>query len=134
VVQDDKSLIAALYDAFARRDLAAALEIFDPEVEFWPQGTAELAQRSTPYRGHDGIREYYADVERLWDELRVEPDDFRAAGGGVVVFGTAVGRAGERIVRQPVIWVWKIRDGRVRFGRVVPTAAEAEAEARRQRA
>jgi ketosteroid isomerase-like protein len=134
VAEEDKAVISALYDAFARRDLDAALELFDPAVEFWPQGTAELAERTEPYRGHDGIRAYFRDVTTLWDELRVDPTDFRAAGGGVVVFGTAHGRAGDRVLEQPVIWVWKIRAGRVLFGRVVATAADAAVVAEQQQA
>jgi ketosteroid isomerase-like protein len=132
VAGEEQAVIEALYEAFARRDLDAALALFDPAVEFWPQGTAELAARTEPYRGHDGIRAYFRDVTTLWDELRVEPDDFRAAGGGVVVFGTAHGRAGDRVLEQPVIWVWKLREGRVLFGRVVATAAEAHAVAQQQ--
>jgi ketosteroid isomerase-like protein len=80
------------------------------------------------------MREYMDDVERVWDELRVEPTDFRAAANGVVAFGTAHGRIGSEIVRQPVIWVWKLRAGLVVFGRVVDTAAEAEATAQQQSA
>jgi ketosteroid isomerase-like protein len=134
MVGDEQGIIRALFDAFARRDVAAALDLVHPDVEFWPQGTAQRTQRAAPYRGHDGMREYFADVARIWDDLRVEPDDFRGAGAGVVVFGTAHGRIGAEIVRQPVIWVWKLRDGRVVFGRVVDTAAEAEATARERRA
>lgn len=131
---EEQQVIRALFDAFARRDLETALTLLDPDVEFWPQGTAERTQRTTPYRGHDGIREYFADVGRVWDDLRVEPDDLRVAGVGVVAFGTAHGRIGAELVHQPVIWVFKLRGGRVVFGRVVATAAEAEATAREQRA
>ena len=127
---DAEATIRALYDAFARRDVEAALSLTHPEVEFWPQGTAERAQRADPYCGHDGLRRYFADVAEHWESLRVEPGDFRVAGAGVVAFGTAVGRSEGRELRQPVIWVWKLRDGLVVYGRVVPTAAEAMADAR----
>jgi ketosteroid isomerase-like protein len=121
--------VRALYDAFARRDVGAAIALAHPELEFWPHGTAERARRGESYRGHDGLREYFADVERVWDELRVEPDELRVAGDAVVAFGTAVGRTRGQEVRQQVIWVWKLREGRVLSGRVVPTAAAAAAAA-----
>jgi ketosteroid isomerase-like protein len=116
-----------MYDAFARRDVDAAIELAHPELEFWPHGTAERAERREPYHGHEGLRAYFADVARVWDELRVEPDELRVAGDGVVAFGTAVGRTRGQVVRVQVIWVWKLRDGRVLSGRVVPTAADAAA-------
>ena len=121
--------IRALYAAFGARDLDAALALTDPEVEFWPQGTAQRVGRTEPYRGADGLRAYFADVAAQWDELRVQPDELRIAGNGVVAFGTAIGRSGGEEVRQPVIWVWKLRDGRVLSGRVVATAAQAYEEA-----
>ena len=124
---DPEVVIRALYDAFARRDIAAAARLVDPDVHFWPQGTAERTGRSAPYRGVDGLRAYFADVAEHWDELRVEPDELRIAGNGVVAFGTAYGRSGEQQVSQPVIWVWKLRDGRILSGRVVATAAQAMA-------
>jgi ketosteroid isomerase-like protein len=125
----EQAVVRALFDAFARRDVDAALELFDPEGEFWPEGTAEHVHRTAPYRGHDGLRQYFADVAAVWDELRVEPTDFRTAGAGVVAFGTAHGLVGGERLEQPVIWVFKLREGRVVFGRVVGTAAEAEATA-----
>jgi ketosteroid isomerase-like protein len=130
-----EEVVRALYDAFARRDLEAALALTDPDLEFWPQGTAQRASRTEPYRGHDGLRQYFADVAAHWEELRVEPGELRVAGNGVVAFGTAVGRhvgAAEE-VSQPVIWLWKLREGRVLHGRVVDTAAEALAAAERSR-
>ena len=120
-----EDIIRALFDAFGDRDVDAALELVDPDVEFWPQGTAERAGRDGPYRGADGLREYFADVAAQWDELRVEPGELRVAGDGVVSFGTAIGRHGGQELRQPVIWVWKLRGGRVVSGRVVATAAQA---------
>jgi ketosteroid isomerase-like protein len=128
-----EEVIRALFDAFARRDLDAALALAEPDVEFWPEGTAQRAERTAPYRGHDGIRQYFDDVAAVWDELRVEPGELRVAGDGVVAFGTATGRpvGSDDEVGQPVIWLFKLRGGRVQHGRVVATAAEALAAAQR---
>jgi ketosteroid isomerase-like protein len=123
--RDPGETVRDLYDAFARRDVDAAIALTHPGVEFWPHGTAERAARASPYRGHDGLRAYFDDVASVWEELRVEPDELRIAGDGVVAFGTAIGRSGGQRVHQPVIWVWKLREGRVVSGRVIPTKAEA---------
>lgn len=119
----------AVYDAFGRRDIEAVLSLIDEDCEFWPQGTSQRAGRAAPYRGHAGMREYFADVERHWETLTLAPDDVRVAGNGVVVFGTVTGRAGGRDFRSGVIWVWKVRDGRALSCRAVATAAEAMAAA-----
>ena len=120
-----EDVIRELYAAFSARDVEAVLALSHPDIEFYPQGTVERAGREVPYRGADGLRQYFADVAAQWDELRVEPGQLRIAGDGVVAFGTAIGRSGGEDVRQPVIWVWKLRDGRVVSGRVVATAAQA---------
>jgi ketosteroid isomerase-like protein len=120
-----EDVIRRLYAAFSARDVDAVLALSHPDVEFYPQGTSERTGREEPYRGAEGLRQYFADVASQWEELRVEPGQLRIAGDGVVAFGTAIGRGGGEEVRQPVIWVWKLRDGRVVSGRVVKTAAQA---------
>ena len=123
----DDATVRALFAAFAARDLDAVLAVAHPDIELWAQPTAELVGRTEPYRGHAGVVEYLADVERAWAAFTVEPTDVRAAGGGVICFGRAEGRAhGEdRVRRLPVIWVFRLRDDLVVFCRVARTAEEA---------
>jgi ketosteroid isomerase-like protein len=107
-------VVRAVYEAFARRDVEAALEHLDDDVEFVPSGTASLVGRSAPYRGHDGVREYFADAARMWDDLTLQADDFRVSVGGVVVFGRIAGivaSTGERF-QASAVWVWRVRDGK----------------------
>jgi ketosteroid isomerase-like protein len=107
----DVRTVRAIYDAFARRDLDAALRHVADDVEFFPEGTASLLGRTAPYTGHDGLRRYFADAERVWDELVLEAEDMRAVAGSVIVFGQVRGRVGGAPVRRRVIWTWKVRDG-----------------------
>jgi ketosteroid isomerase-like protein len=108
----DIDVVRAIYDAFARRDLEAALELVAGDVEVIIPGTAAAAGRKSPYRGHEGIRQYFADAAAVWDDLRVEAEDVRATGGSVVVFGQVTGRAGDRILQRRVVWTWRVRDGK----------------------
>jgi ketosteroid isomerase-like protein/CheY-like chemotaxis protein len=108
---DDIGVVRRIYDAFARRDLEEALRHAADDVELMPHGTASLVGRSEPYRGHDGIRQYFADAQRVWDDLRIRARDFRATGGGVVVFGSVEGTSDGRRLRRRVVWVWQVRDG-----------------------
>jgi ketosteroid isomerase-like protein len=125
-------IVRGLFAAFARRDLPAILAVCAPDVEFWPQGTGGHSGRGrdAPYRGHAGMADYLEDVGAVWERLEVEPRDFRVAGTGVIAFGRASGRtrAGEEL-DVPVIWVFKLRGDRMRFGRAVRTEAQAEAVA-----
>jgi ketosteroid isomerase-like protein len=110
-VTDDLEVVRAVYDAFARRDLDAALQHVAPGCELHAAGTATAAGRRAPYRGHAGIRDYFADVAAVWDDLVLHADDFRAVPGSVVVMGRAVAvRGGERMQRS-VVWSWRLRDG-----------------------
>jgi ketosteroid isomerase-like protein len=89
-------------------------------------GTAAAAGRSSPYRGHAGVRDYFADVSAVWDDLVVHAEDFRAVPGSVIVLGhvTAV-RGGERMQRS-VVWTWRLRNGlavSVRVSDLGPLAA-----------
>ena len=106
--------VQAIYDAFARRDLDAALCFLAPDCEFLPAGTVERTPgQEGPYVGHDGVRRYFADAEKVWTELTLHAEDIRAAADGVVVFGHIDGIAGGERVRRRVIWMWRVSDGLV---------------------
>lgn len=51
----------------------------------------------------------------------------RTAGSGLVAFGVAIGRLRGEAEEQriPVIWVFRLRGGRIVYGRAAATAAEA---------
>lgn len=105
-------VVRAIYDAFAERDVERALQYVDESVEWLPAGTSQLTGRTEPYRGHQGLREYFADTERVWEDLRLFADDIRVAGSGVVVFGHVEGRYDGREMRTNTVWTWQVRDGK----------------------
>ena len=88
-----------------------ALPFVAPDIEWLPSGTAQLTGRTEPYRGHDGVRAYFADIEQVWDDLRLFADDIRVAGTGVVVFGHVEGRHRGTQVSTRALWTWQVRDG-----------------------
>ena len=105
--------VARLFEAFSRQELADALALLHPEVVFQPM-TAEVTRAGEPYRGHDGIRRYVADVEAQWDELTLHPTQIRAAGQAVVALGlvSGSGHAGS-FENAPTTWMFKFKDGLV---------------------
>jgi ketosteroid isomerase-like protein len=106
------AIVRAIYDAFARRDIEAALPHVADDCELYVPGTSRLAGRAEPYRGPDGMRQFFADAERVWDELTLYADDVRAATDGVVVFGHVVGLLGTERLHRRVLWSWQLRDGK----------------------
>jgi ketosteroid isomerase-like protein len=105
-------IIRRVFAAFARRDLAGMQELLDPDILFMAP-TAEMAHGGEPYRGLAGLEEYFADVDRVWDELHLTPDSFREVGDVVLVTGRVWGRGGGQIVDSTAGWHWRVRNGLV---------------------
>jgi ketosteroid isomerase-like protein len=108
-----ENVVTRLFEAFGRRELGDTLALLHPDVVFEPM-TARVTRAGEPYRGHEGIRRYVADIEAQWDELTVHPTHLRAAGDAVVVQGSVNGRgrAGS-FADAPTTWIFKFRDGLV---------------------
>jgi ketosteroid isomerase-like protein len=109
---DEIEVVKAMYAAFAHRDLEAAIALVSEDCELHLEGTARLAGRGGPYRGAAGLREYFADVSRHWEDLVLHADDFRAVPGSVIVLGHITGRRDGREVRRSSVWTWRVKDGR----------------------
>jgi ketosteroid isomerase-like protein len=123
-VSENTAVVREVFDAFAARDVERLLTMLDPEVEFFGV-TNERTGRVEPYRGAAGMREYFRDVARVWDELRLRPDDYRDLGDAVLVTGRVYARSRSRSIAGTAGWVWHLRDGRVVSGRAYESAAEA---------
>ena len=70
MIATDIEVVKATFAAFAARDLDRVLALADPDIEFIAV-TGEHAGRTDPYRGHDGMRQYFRDVAAVWEELRL---------------------------------------------------------------
>jgi ketosteroid isomerase-like protein len=126
VRRSDIEVVQALFAAFAERDLEAVLELTAPEIEFISV-TSDYAGRTEPYRGHEGIRQYLRDVAEVWDELRLTPTDYRMVGEQVLVTGRVSARSPARVVSGSTGLVWRVRAGKVAWGRVYASAEDAVA-------
>jgi ketosteroid isomerase-like protein len=124
---DAPEVVRELFAAFARGDSDTAQTYVHPDCSFWPEGTAAAMGRTEPYAGPEGVVAYFADVAAAWDSLVVETTDVRSIGTGVICFGVAVGRLRGEVEEQriPVLWVFRLRDDKIVFGRAAASAAEA---------
>jgi ketosteroid isomerase-like protein len=122
-----RALVERLFDAFNRRDEEAITLLCDPGLEFFPV-TAEALGRSTPYVGPDGLREYFDDVGRVWDELLILPKQVESRGPRVLVRGRVYLRSHELGIRDmPAAWIWEIDAGRFVRGEVFVDPEQANA-------
>ena len=124
VIATDIEVVKAAFAAFAERDLGRVLELADPDIEFTAI-TGEHAGRAKPYSGHEGLRQYFRDVASVWEELRLTPREFRASGDRILVIGKVSARSRSRTVTGSTGWIWRVRDGKVIYGRVYASAADA---------
>jgi ketosteroid isomerase-like protein len=121
---ENSDIVRKAFDAFSRRDAAALIALSDPDIVFRPP-TGRLAGRDEPYRGHEGLRAYLADVGRVWQELRSEPDEYVELGDRVLCTGRVYAWGVGRVVDAPAGWVWRLRDGRLIEGTVYETRRAA---------
>jgi ketosteroid isomerase-like protein len=124
---EDIDVVRAIYAAFEARDIEGALDFVSPDCEIHLEGTARAAGRAEPYRGHDGLRAYFADVEKVWRELQIHAHDFRTVPGSVIVMGHVTGVAGDgTAVRRRALWTWRLRNSRAVLIRVSDMGEAAE--------
>jgi ketosteroid isomerase-like protein len=65
--------------AYNRRDFDAAIESFDPEIEW----VLPERQSSDSCRGPDEVRRFWEGIDETFDELRLVPQEFLDAGDQV---------------------------------------------------
>jgi ketosteroid isomerase-like protein len=125
MAEENLALARQMLEAFERRDVEALLEISDPNIAFFAP-TGELVTGDAAYWGHDGIRDYFNDVETAWIELSIAPSRYREVGDHVLVLGRVYGRrVGDEVFNSPAQWVLRIRAGKIVYGCVYTDKDEA---------
>jgi ketosteroid isomerase-like protein len=83
---DAEEIVLQWFDAFNSRDLAGILACMHAAVDFRPLRLHGLASF---YPGHDGVRAWFGDLERLEHRHRIEITEIRAsADGQLIAVGT----------------------------------------------
>jgi ketosteroid isomerase-like protein len=107
------------YRAFERRDIEALAELMHPDAEVHAV-TGIVAHQSRPYVGRRGLEDYVSDVERVWDELALQPQEFMPlAGERVLVSGRVVIKRGATRLDVPNAWLWEFDGDLVRTVRIL---------------
>ena len=128
-MSENVALVKRSFEAMAAWDVDALLRLYDADVSFMPL-TGTLVE-SGGYRGHDGVRAYFAEARELWDEMVPEGHEFTVLGDRVVVAGRCRvrGRASGAESHPPCAWVIEVRDRKIVSHRTCTTFDEALAMA-----
>lgn len=122
---DAEWVIRRAYRAFDQRDLEALIELADEAIEV-STVTGLLAGHEEPYRGHEGIGRYLADIAATWQRMELQPQQFIELGEGrVLVFGRARVWHERGFLDSSNAWLWTLRDGKIVSVRVFADPAEA---------
>ena len=124
------ALVKRSFEAMAAWDVDALLRLYDTDVEFLPLTGTRV--ESGGYRGHDGVRAYFAEARELWDQLQPEGHEFRDLGDRLLVAGRCRvrGRVSGAESHPPCAWVIGVRDGKIVSHRTCATFEEALAVAK----
>lgn len=109
----NEELVRLAFERFNARDADGLIAIMDPEGELFPYAIDE--RRHDGYQGHDGLRQYIADVGALFTTFQVEIDDYRDVGDGVVLAdGRIRGQMRDGVdIDMAAAWLWTCREGKV---------------------
>ena len=120
-------VVKRAFEAFDERDLKALADLSDPEIEI-TSVTGIVAGHERPYKGKDALVEYLQDVEKIWDEIELVPQEFIDLDDGrVLVFGRVRARRQSSRVDTPNAWLWDLRGDKIL---AVKVYAEPTADAR----
>lgn len=117
-----EELVRGIYDAYARRDVAAAFANFSPEIEF---AQTDLLPWGGEYQGIEGAQKSLGLLLAHIDS-RVEVEEMISAGDRVVVIGRTRGtvREGGATFDIRAVHVWKVVGGKIlRFEAYIDTPA-----------
>jgi ketosteroid isomerase-like protein len=124
-VSENVELVRRSFQATCAWDVDALLRLYDPEVEYLPLTGTRV--ESGGYRGHEGVRGYFAEARDLWDVLEPDGEDYRDLGDRVVVAGRCRvrGRVSGAESNPACAWVIGVRDGMIVSHRTCATYDEA---------
>jgi ketosteroid isomerase-like protein len=127
MAESHEALVGRLFHAFNQRDAETIVALCSEQMEFITV-TGEEVGRQAPYSGPQGLREYLADVERIWEELLITPSHVERRDDRLLVIGRVYVRSRELGIRDmPVAWIWRLRDGLFVRGEVFTDPEEATA-------
>jgi ketosteroid isomerase-like protein len=113
VASANVELVSQAFDAYGGRDVDRLLSYLDQTFEL--RSAIVGGAEGQAYLGHDGVRNWLADVDESFADVTIDPSEFRDLGDRVLVFGRirAVGRESGAQLDSPTGWVVTVRNGKL---------------------
>jgi ketosteroid isomerase-like protein len=124
MAQQNVEVVRAMYEAFARRDLATLVSHLDPAMNVYDR---PVHPEASVYEGREGFLRFAQTDWAAFDDVTYEPQEFVAHRPYVVVPIKQRGRGkGSSLgVEESIVNVWKLRAGKCVELRNYSTIAEA---------
>jgi ketosteroid isomerase-like protein len=83
--RENVELVRRYLDSLRRRDFETAIALWHPDCEWHPQAAAFV--EGDAYRGHDGLRRYFAMLTDVMESVEMDVDGIREVDERAVVLG-----------------------------------------------
>jgi ketosteroid isomerase-like protein len=88
VAEKNVEIVRSAYEAFAREDVDGILPLFDEHIEW---RNPEDSSDAGVWHGHEGVRDWFAQVREVLGEMRIVPEEFVELPDGRVLVRVCVG-------------------------------------------
>ena len=110
--QENVEVVRRCYEFWTERDFSPMADLFHPDV------VVDLSRNvfnPDIYRGFDGVRRWVDEVDEMWDDFKVEPEEVITAGDAVVTASriSGQGRGSGVKTEMTIFGVWTLREGKV---------------------
>jgi hypothetical protein len=125
VTRSDLEVAESVIEAFGDEDVERIMPLIHPDFEATtPPG---LAAEPDTYRGHDGVRRYFASFYDAVDKIWLEVHESRQVGGKVLIHATLHSRGRSTGIEAGIesYLLWTIKDEQVLRAEIFATEAEA---------
>jgi ketosteroid isomerase-like protein len=113
VASEQLEALRAVFERWNAGDRTIDMDTVDPRIELH---TPMATTRGGPYRGHDGVRQWLADIDDQFEVWELQVDEWRELDGGRILGLGAIhvkGRGSGLELDQPMAWLFAVRDGKV---------------------
>ena len=122
--QENVEIVRRAVEAYEHEGLDGSIRYYAPEIEW---STSDAAIERVTYRGHDGLRRLFGNLDAEFDDLRFDVEELIDADDQVIVtirIGGR-GRASGAAVDRTWSFVCSVRDGMIYRVRAYTERAEA---------
>ena len=115
--QENVDIVRHAFAAVNRGDRATAIRYLHPEIVI---DATRRVFNPTTYVGMQGIQQWIADTDEVWEQFGLDVSEYIDASDKVVVIGRLVGKgkSSGAGVEQPIAGIWTLREGCIVRGEI----------------